>query len=192
MSFDFRSARHWAQAMIQEASFSGMRAIDATMGNGYDTAWLCELVGEQGLVYAFDIQAEALERTAARLETLRFEERARLFHSGHENAADFVTEQVDVVLFNLGWLPGTEKILTTRTETTLKAVQVCLDLLKEGGLMTICVYPGHEEGTRELHALTQWACALPAQEYDVVTKAFLNQPNDPPVLIAVKKNKRRK
>lgn len=29
--------------------------IDATMGNGYDTRYLAEKVGEKGFVYAFDI-----------------------------------------------------------------------------------------------------------------------------------------
>ena len=192
MSFDFRSARHWAQAMIQEASFAGMRAIDATMGNGYDTAWLCELVGEEGLVYAFDIQAEALERTTARLEGLGFGARARLFHSGHENAADFVKEQVDVVLFNLGWLPGVAHAVTTRTETTLAAVDAALGLLKPGGVMTICVYPGHEEGKRELAALLEWAQALDSSWLDARITSYLNIKNDPPVMIAVAKRLKRK
>lgn len=67
MNFDFKSARHWAQALIREAVGEGGVVVDATMGNGYDTAWLCELVGPSGRVYAFDIQPAALERTRARL-----------------------------------------------------------------------------------------------------------------------------
>ncbi len=33
----------------------GDRAVDATVGNGWDTLKLCELVGEKGKVYGFDI-----------------------------------------------------------------------------------------------------------------------------------------
>ena len=38
----------------------GDRAVDATAGNGWDTLKLCELVGDSGKVYAFDIQEEAI------------------------------------------------------------------------------------------------------------------------------------
>ena len=56
MSNDFRSARFWAAELIQPALYPGARAIDATMGNGHDTQWLCEQVGNEGCVYAFDVQ----------------------------------------------------------------------------------------------------------------------------------------
>ena len=46
MNFDFKSARHWAEELIRQAVEPGARVIDATMGNGYDTQWLAELVGE--------------------------------------------------------------------------------------------------------------------------------------------------
>ncbi len=39
--------------------------------------------------------------------------------------------------------------------------------------------------------LLEWAKALPPAEYDAMLRAYLNQPNDPPVLFAVKKNLRR-
>ena len=34
----------------------GANVIDATSGNGFDTVFLCELVGNSGHVTAFDIQ----------------------------------------------------------------------------------------------------------------------------------------
>ena len=43
--------------------------IDATCGNGGDTAFLCRLVGPEGRVLGFDIQPEAIASTRARLET---------------------------------------------------------------------------------------------------------------------------
>ncbi len=54
-----------------------------------------------------------------------------------------------VVMFNLGWLPGAEHIVTTKTETTLTAVQAAIELIVPGGFVSICVYPGHEEGSRK-------------------------------------------
>lgn len=191
MNFDFKSARHWAEELIRQAVEPGARVIDATMGNGYDTQWLAELVGESGHVYGFDIQLEAVNRTRDRLAAAGLENRATLFHAGHEHIAELVGEPVDAAVFNLGWLPGTDKALRTRAETTLTAVNAALDRLKEGALMTICVYPGHPEGRDELDRLIAWGGALPGEKYDVMARAYLNQSGDPPVLIAVKKNKTR-
>ena len=189
MANDFRSARFWAAELIGPALFPGARAVDATMGNGKDTLWLCGLVGETGRVYAFDVQAEAVARTRELLEREGVVDRATLFCRGHEHMAEVVDGPVDAVMFNLGWLPGAEHGVTTRVETTLQAADAALTLLKPEGLLTICVYPGHDEGTRELNALTAWAASLDPRRYDALMKHYMNQPNDPPVLIAVKRNK---
>ena len=47
----------------------GDRAVDFTMGNGYDTVFLSQTVGETGEVFAFDIQPAALRHTAENLRT---------------------------------------------------------------------------------------------------------------------------
>ena len=187
MAQDFRSARYWAAEMIEAALYPGARVIDATMGNGHDTLWLCQRVGDAGRVYAFDIQAAAVERTRARLMAAGLAHRAELFCLGHERLAEAVPGPVDAVVFNLGWLPGAPHGVTTRTETTLLAAEAGLGLLKPGGLMTLCVYPGHPEGARELAALTAWAAALEPARFDALIKGYLNQPNDPPRLIAVRR-----
>ena len=178
--------------MIENAMYPGARAIDATMGNGHDTCWLCELAGEEGRVIAFDIQPEAVERTRERLASAGLIPRAELYCAGHERMAEFVQEPVDAIVFNLGWLPGAEHGVTTRVETTLAAVNAALGLLKEDAVMTICVYPGHDEGTRELNALMEWASALDDRLFDVLLKTYLNQPNNPPRMLAVRKKKTRR
>lgn len=192
MAFDMKSARHWAEELLRQAVGPGARVIDGTMGNGYDTLWLAELVGEAGRVYAFDIQREAVERTRARLDEAGLLPRVTLFHAGHERIAELVPEPVDAAVFNLGWLPGADKALRTRADTTLMAVNAALEKLKEGGLLTVCAYPGHEEGRVERDMLLEWARALPSAQYDAMLRAYLNQPNDPPALFAVKKNLRRR
>ena len=191
MANDFRSARFWAAELIEPALYDGARAVDATMGNGQDTLWLCQKVGEAGRVYAFDVQPEAVARTRQRLEDAGVAHRAELNCLGHERMAEVVPGPVDVVMFNLGWLPGAAHAVTTRTETTLLAVNAALGLLKPDGLLTVCVYPGHPEGTRELEALTHWAEALDPRRFDALLRRYMNQPNDPPQLIAVKRNRRK-
>ena len=185
MANDFRSARFWARELIQPALYPGARAVDATMGNGHDTLALCELVGEGGHVYAFDVQPEAVYSTRARLEAAGVLDRATLICAGHEHIAERTPEPVDAIVFNLGWLPGAEHGVTTRTETTLSAVHQALETLKEDGVMTICIYPGHAEGARERDALMEWAKGVDPQRFDVLIKSYLNQPNDPPLMLAV-------
>lgn len=192
MPFDLKSARHWAEELLRQAVTEGSRVIDATMGNGHDTQWLAELVGEGGHVYGFDIQKEAVERTQARLEEAGLIQRATLFHAGHERIVELIDEEVDAAVFNLGWLPGADKSLRTHVDTTLIAVNAALEKLKDGGLLTVCAYPGHEEGREELNRLTEWAQDLPSERYDAMIRAYLNQKNDPPVLFAIKKNLRKK
>ena len=189
---DFHSARVWAREIIEEAAGEGAAVIDATMGNGNDTQWLCERVGETGRVYAFDVQPEAVERTRERLAQAGLLGRATLLCCGHERMAEQVKEPVDAIVFNLGWLPGAEHGVTTRVETTLRAADAALSLLKDGGAMTICVYPGHEEGAREREALLAWAAALDDRACDVLYKTYLNQPKNPPCLIAVQKKRRKR
>lgn len=193
MANDFRSARFWAAELIEGALYEGARAVDATLGNGHDALWLCGLVGETGHIYGFDVQPEAVERSRARLSEAGMEARATLLLEGHQNMCSHIEAgSVDAVMFNLGWLPGAAHGVTTQTETTLQAVNAALALLREEGLLTICVYPGHEEGAREREALLNWARSLNEREYDAMLRCYLNQSADPPLLIAVKKNKRRK
>ena len=187
MSDDFKSARHWARELISAALLNGARAIDATMGNGHDTQWLCQLVGPQGHVWAFDIQQGALDHTKARLEACGMAGRATLVRDGHQNMAKWVTGPVAAIVSNLGWLPGADKSTRTQPDTTICAAEAGLTLLGEGGLMTICVYPGHEEGAVELERLRAWAAQLPPQRYDAMIRAYVNQPNDPPVMFAVRR-----
>lgn len=71
-------------------------------------------------------------------------------------------------------------------ETTLAAVSQAVELLAPGGVLTICVYPGHEEGAREREALLTWAAALPGT-LDVLHQRYMNQKNSPPELLAVRR-----
>ena len=178
--FILKNARHLAARYMEEILRPGDVAVDATMGNGKDTQFLCELVGETGRVYAFDVQEEALERTAARLEAAGLRARATL----REN----VPVSPRAVMFNLGWLPGAAHIVTTRTETTMRAVQAALELVQPDGFVSICVYPGHEEGTRELHALLAWAAGLDVRAYNVLHHNFIAAKAGTPQLLLIQKN----
>ncbi|MBQ4226577.1 MAG: class I SAM-dependent methyltransferase, partial [Clostridia bacterium] len=116
-------------------------------------------------------------------------DRARLFLMGHEHMGEVVPEPLSAVVFNLGWLPGGDHAVTTRWETTQKALDAALALLKPMGVLLICAYPGHEEGERERRELTAYLSALPPQRFNVLHQRFLNAgPGAPECFIAQKQN----
>ncbi|MBO4837238.1 MAG: DUF4298 domain-containing protein [Clostridia bacterium] len=187
-TWSLRSARYLAKEILCRTVTEGDTAVDATMGNGHDTLLLCTLVGESGKVYAFDIQPAAVDATRKRLAEADMEHRARLFCLGHEEMARTVPGPVKAVVFNLGWLPGGDHGITTRSETTLQAVSQALDLLSPGGVLVLCAYPGHPEGDREREELSRYFAALPPQRYNVLQHAFLNAGPGAPLCYAVQKN----
>ena len=83
----------------------GDTAVDFTMGNGNDTAFLSMTVGESGRVYAFDIQEDALTSTEAHLKELGTPENYTLICASHHLVKDYVKEEIKAGMFNLGYLP---------------------------------------------------------------------------------------
>ncbi|MBR4539203.1 MAG: class I SAM-dependent methyltransferase [Clostridia bacterium] len=189
MPYELRSARYLAADILRQAVAPGDTAVDATMGNGHDTLFLCQLVGEGGRVYAFDVQAQAVESTKKRLTEAGVFSRAALFCLGHEHMAEKVEGPIAAAVFNLGWLPGGDHSVTTHWETTKKAVESALSLLKPLGVLVICAYPGHQEGDRERSALTDFLSALPPQKFNVLHQKFLNAGPGAPECFAVQKQR---
>ena len=75
----------WCHEIFERFVPAGGVYIDATMGQGQDTLFLCRLAGEEGQVWAFDIQGKALELTRELLEREGMDKRARLILCGHEH-----------------------------------------------------------------------------------------------------------
>ena len=127
---------------------SGGTVVDFTMGNGHDTLWLSQMVGPTGKVYSFDIQKTALENTGELLNKNNVTN-VNLILDSHSNVKKYVHDKICAGMFNLGYLPGGDKNITTKHETTLEAIVSATELLELGGALLIAVYPGHEEGTIE-------------------------------------------
>ncbi len=169
-----RSARHLAREAQTRVIRPGDTAVDCTLGNGHDACALAELVGENGRVIGFDLQPEAVARSREWLAERGLLSRCELHCAGHERIAEFVKAPVRCIVFNLGWLPGGDKHVTTRWETTRTAVGAALSLLMPMGLLTVCVYPGHPAGDEERRELTALFAGLRPQEYNVLHQRFLN------------------
>lgn len=183
----FTNAVEIAKGICKLKLEEGQTAVDCTMGNGYDTAFLCGLVGERGKVYAFDVQEEAMLYTRKRLRELNLLERAETILDGHQNIDKYVKETVSLVIFNLGYLPKGNHEITTKQETTIEAVQKCLDLLEPNGIILLIIYPGHDNGKLEKEALERFTSNLDQKAYNVASLCFTNQIHNPPELLCIEK-----
>ncbi len=172
---------------IKQYVHEGSVCIDATAGRGYDTAFLCELVGNNGKVFAFDIQEEAINSTKELLSNNELN--AYLILDSHANMDKYVADDsVDCIVFNLGYLPKGNHDIYTHFDSTRIAIEKGLKLLKSGGLMCVSVYYGGDSGYEEKDALIPWLKTLDDNKYQVLVTYFHNWKKDPPIPIFIIKN----
>ncbi|MEY3385370.1 MAG: hypothetical protein RIR53_181 [Bacteroidota bacterium] len=181
-----------AVTMVHRLLHSQLRpgdvAIDATVGNGWDTRVLADCVGAGGVVYGFDVQQIALDVACTRLTSDGAD--VRLILAGHETMAGHIEPRhhglIRAVTFNLGYLPGGEKSLTTKASTTIDALGQALDVLMPGGIVTIVCY-SHSEGRAERQSVETLLSGLSQDIYTCTETRFFNQRGNPPVVFAVYK-----
>lgn len=187
MRFMLLNILQFVQHCIRQAIKAGDTVIDATAGNGHDTVFLAQCVSSDGQVLAFDIQPAALEITRHKLLQLDLLSRVQLIQSGHERMQEFCDDRVSAIMFNLGYLPGADKQFTTQAASSLQAIQAGLNLLAKDGLISIVLYPGHEQGKIEAILVEQWAANLPQKEVTVLQYRFMNRVNNAPYALLLQK-----
>lgn len=163
-----------AHSRIASALQAGDLAVDATVGNAHDTRFLAEQVGEEGHVWGFDVQPSALAAAGQALAQQGLSARVTLVEDGHQALAERLPLQAQgrlaVVMFNLGYLPGSDKQITTRAATTLPALDAAVANLRPGGLLSVLTYRGHPGGDEEAAAVASWMADAQGRgcRYDVI------------------------
>jgi hypothetical protein len=147
----------------------GAFAVDATAGNGHDTLFLAQAVGPGGRVLAFDIQAAAIRATRARLEAHGCAEQVDLVEGCHSALAGMLPggRPIRAAMFNLGYLPGSDKQSITGFATTQPALEACLAGLDQQGIVSVMAYRGHPRGDEEADAVAAFFGGLPGQHFSV-------------------------
>lgn len=166
---------------------AGDIAVDFTMGNGHDTEFLSKTVGETGHVYAFDVQEAALASTEERLIKAGAPRNYTLILDSHHNVKRYVSAPIRAGMFNLGYLPGSNKQITTMRETTMPAIEAALELLDHGGVLLVAVYPGHAEGEAEGKMLLEYFATLDRHLICCTLIRILNSPTSPFFVVIEKK-----
>ena len=208
MSNIIRSTTNLAIHIAREYIVPGGIIVDATCGNGHDTLALAKAARSiakadradakadraganciQPHILAFDIQQEAIDATGRLLMSEGFVDELasssiRLICDSHENMSSYV-DAANLIVFNLGYLPGGDKTVTTKADSTLQAINASLVLLARDGAVCITMYSGHEEGAKEKAQLLDFARNLDSHEFHVAYVNIANQPNNPPELLVI-------
>ena len=162
----------WCHSVIASNAVRGGTCIDATMGNGNDTAFFLA----QGVrkVIAFEVQEDVLSQTQQNISDSRLE--ANL--DGHEHMDRYIHEEADAIVFNFGYCPGKESLIHTMETTSLEAVKIALRLLKVKGRMALVFYP-HPEGIKEAESIIQYLKTLDPYRYAICCVSQLNHSHSP-------------
>jgi tRNA1(Val) A37 N6-methylase TrmN6 len=168
-------------------------AIDATCGNGHDTLFVAEriLTENAGILYTLDIQNQALKSAKALLSEhlLKFQlERVHFLNMSHETFPENITSSsVKLIVYNLGYLPGGDKSITTLGETTIKSIQKSMDLVSTKGAISITCYPGHPAGKIEEEQILEFAASLDYKTWNCCHHRFINREKSASLLILQKR-----
>ena len=177
-----------AHKFVSEHVRPGAFCIDATAGKGRDTVFLCNLVKENGKVLAFDIQPDAIRQTQELVSAQEYDAMVSVIQDSHANMERYAEpETVDCIMFNFGWLPGGDHNIFTRRESSLEAIEKGLACLKPGGIMSLCIYYGRNNGYEERDAILEYVRSLDHRHYTVLVVDFANRINDPPIPIFIVK-----
>mgnify|MGYP000756219540 CR=1 FL=1 len=150
--------------------------VDATCGNGGDTAFLCNLTAPAGRVLAFDVQPEAIRSTRARLEQADVPaDRYSLICGSHADLLQYVQPgTADAVMFNFGWLPGADHGVFSTAQSSIPALQAALQAVRPGGIVSAILYSGAVIGSDEKQAVLRFLRALPLKSFTVLVCDFAN------------------
>ena len=168
----------WSHHLWEALLPKGATVIDATCGSGHDTLFLAR---RAKYVVAYDIQEEAIERTRERLKE------ARLSNVDLHLACHTTIETpAHLIVYNLGYLPGSDKTVTTDLTTTMQSLEKATKLLLPGGAISLMCYDGHEAGRVETEALMRWAKKLDRAEWAVYLHRLWNTDSGPKTLLIQK------
>jgi 16S rRNA C1402 N4-methylase RsmH len=187
----------WSQTLACEVLKPGDLAVDLTAGKGRDTLALAEAVGHAGQVVSFDTQGGALEQTRELLQghgyTVKTWTDDReiptgyeivLVHACHSSLKRLLSRRAKVITANLGYLPGGDRSLVTRPESTLAALKQSLDLLSVGGRLAVTVYPAHSGGMEEAQIVDTFFTNLPYDIWQVLLLRVANRDQAPYLMAA--------
>lgn len=180
-----------AHDIIRNHLYPGAVAVDATVGNGYDTLFLLRHIAPSGRVFGFDVQQKALVSTRSKIGEKELTDCLTLFHSSHAFIKELIPKQhhgnISACMFNLGYLPGSDKTIITQEESTVAALTAARNILSSSGIMTVVAYPGHFGGDQETKEVKNWCDQLNTVHFNVTTIYSTEHNDSAPRLFVIMK-----
>lgn len=173
------------QRILNTILKSGDSVIDATCGNGHDSVFIGEKIGQEGHLFCFDTQAIAIINTQKALQILTHQPTCYFFNASHESFSRFITSKVDCVFYNLGYLPSGDKSIITTAETTIKSIQSAFPLLKPNGIISIISYLAHDL-KNEFQLLRSFLLDLDQNQFSITETNFILRKTSPVLFIIEK------
>ena len=96
-------------------------------------------------------------------------------------------DSADIIMFNFGYLPGGDHSLATKAESSLKAIEKSLNIIKKGGIISLCIYSGGDSGYEEKAEILKYLRQLDPKKYLVITHEYYNRPKNPPLPVLIKR-----
>lgn len=184
-----KNAQQFSHEMILSVNLEGGIFIDATAGNGHDTLFMAQHIEKGSKILAFDIQEQAILQTRQLLQNHDLEEKVTCILDSHAQISNYLGDQdlVRLAIFNLGYLPGSDKKIITTPSSTIEAIQILLDRLEKKGKIIIVSYYGHDGGIEEKNSVEELISVLPQKKCSVLKYQFINQINCPPICYVIEK-----
>ena len=176
----FLAKKYWAEHLSM-----GDFVIDATLGNGHDTIFLAKLVINDlaGSVLGIDIQENAITNAKNNAQKELDEKIFTKIDFKQMSHADIdqstFEKKPKLIVYNLGYLPGQDKNITTLAETTVASLQKALTLISNDGAISVTCYPRHAEGGRETQAVYDFLEKLDPKIWTVCKHQYINKPHCP-------------
>ena len=169
---------------INQILKDGDCAVDATAGNGHDTLKLSNAVGNEGLVYAFDIQQSAID--SAKGQKYRYNNTEFILAS-HSDIDKYVSAEPKLIIFNLGYLPGGDHSMCTKSDTTIEAISKSMDLVPPEGVIILVIYSGGDTGFDEKESVLNFVKNINHKKYNALFFDYINRPKNPPSVCVIQK-----
>ena len=169
--------------IIENRIGNNINACDMTAGNGYDSKFILDKKNPK-ILYAFDIQDLARKNT---LDLIGNNSNFKFILDDHKNIENYISEKIDLFIYNLGFLPKGDKSITTNYKSVIGSLKSSLKLLNKNGLILMTFYPGHDEGKNEAKYVGEFLKNLDQKLFQVIKYDFYNQINNPPYLVSIRK-----
>ena len=170
------TAVKFVQDFLAARLVSPRLCIDATCGNGGDTAFLCGITVPEGRVLGFDVQPAAIASTQRTLEQHGIPaEKYELHCDSHANLLQYVQPgTADAVMFNFGWLPGADHTVFSTADSSIPALKAAFDAVRPGGVVSAILYSGQVIGSDEKKNVLAFLRSLPLKDFTVLVCDFAN------------------